>query len=92
MHPDEQLRLECGRTLRGQTDYTNRVIDLFCPLGKGQRAMIVAPAKAGKTMVLQAIAPWLPVHREAFASPGSSTGTGPSMLARCPWRSRPVNR
>jgi transcription termination factor Rho len=32
------------------------VIDLFCPLGKGQRAMIVAPAKAGKTMVLQAVA------------------------------------
>jgi transcription termination factor Rho len=56
MHPDEQLRLECGRTIRGQPDYTNRVIDLFCPLGKGQRAMIVAPAKAGKTMVLQAIA------------------------------------
>jgi transcription termination factor Rho len=56
MHPDQQLRLECGRTIRGQPDYTNRVIDLFCPLGKGQRAMIVAPAKAGKTMVLQAIA------------------------------------
>ena len=56
MHPDEQLRLECGRTIRGHTDYTNRVIDLFCPLGKGQRAMIVAPAKGGKTMVLQAIA------------------------------------
>jgi transcription termination factor Rho len=56
MHPDEQLRLECGRTVRGQPDYTNRVIDLFCPFGKGQRAMIVAPAKAGKTMVLQAVA------------------------------------
>ena len=56
MHPDEQLTLECGRTIRGQDDYTNRVIDLFCPFGKGQRAMIVAPAKAGKTMVLQAVA------------------------------------
>jgi transcription termination factor Rho len=55
-HPDEQLRLECGLERRGQPDYTNRIIDLFCPLGKGQRAMIVAPAKAGKTMVLQAIA------------------------------------
>jgi transcription termination factor Rho len=32
------------------------VIDLFCPLGKGQRAMIVAPSRAGKTMVLQAVA------------------------------------
>jgi len=56
MHPDEQLVLECGRTLRGEPELTNRVIDLFCPFGKGQRAMIVAPAKAGKTMVLQAVA------------------------------------
>lgn len=56
MHPDEQLKMECGRTWRGQPDYTNRVIDLFAPLGKGQRAMIVAPAKAGKTTVLQAVA------------------------------------
>ena len=56
LHPDQQLKLECGLTRRGQPDYTNRIIDLFCPLGKGQRAMIVAPAKAGKTMVLQAIA------------------------------------
>jgi len=56
MHPDQQLKLECGRTVRGQPDYTNRVIDLFCPFGKGQRALIVAPAKAGKTTVLQAVA------------------------------------
>jgi transcription termination factor Rho len=55
-HPDEPLALECGRTLRGQPDHTNRVIDLFCPLGKGQRAMIVAPSKAGKTTILQAVA------------------------------------
>jgi len=55
-HPNEQLVLECGRTMLGQPDYTNRVIDLICPLGKGQRAMIVAPAKAGKTTVLQAVA------------------------------------
>ena len=56
IHPNEQLVLECGLTRRGQPDFTNRIIDLFCPLGKGQRAMIVAPAKAGKTMVLQAVA------------------------------------
>ncbi len=56
MHPDEQLVLEFGLTRRGQPDYTNRVIDLFCPFGKGQRAMIVAPAKAGKTTVLQSVA------------------------------------
>lgn len=55
-HPNEQLVLECGLVRRGQPDYTNRVIDLFCPFGKGQRALIVAPAKAGKTMVLQAVA------------------------------------
>ncbi|HYC64187.1 MAG TPA: transcription termination factor Rho, partial [Reyranellaceae bacterium] len=55
-HPDEQLVLECQLLRRGQPDYTNRVIDLLTPLGKGQRAMIVAQAKAGKTMVLQAIA------------------------------------
>jgi len=55
-HPNEQLVIECGLTRRNQRDYTDRIIDLFCPLGKGQRAMIVAPAKAGKTMVLQAIA------------------------------------
>jgi transcription termination factor Rho len=55
-HPNEQLVLECDREIRGQPDVTNRVIDLICPLGKGQRAMIVAPAKAGKTMVLQAVA------------------------------------
>lgn len=56
IHPNEQLMLECGLTRRGQRDYTDRVIDLFSPFGKGQRAMIVAPAKAGKTMVLQAVA------------------------------------
>jgi transcription termination factor Rho len=55
-HPDQPLTLECGRTIRGQPDPTNRVIDLFCPLGKGQRALIVAPSKAGKTTVLQSVA------------------------------------
>jgi transcription termination factor Rho len=49
-HPDDQLVLECGRK-----DPTNRVIDLIAPLGKGQRALIVAPARAGKTMLLQGI-------------------------------------
>jgi transcription termination factor Rho len=56
IHPNEQLRLEFGHTRQGQPDYTNRVIDILCPFGKGQRALIVAPAKAGKTMVLEAIA------------------------------------
>ena len=56
MHPRHQLKLECGRVHAGEPDMTNRVIDLFCPIGKGQRALIVAPAKAGKTTVLQAVA------------------------------------
>jgi transcription termination factor Rho len=56
IHPNEQLRLEFDHRRQGQPDFTTRVIDLLCPLGKGQRALIVAPAKAGKTMVLQAIA------------------------------------
>jgi transcription termination factor Rho len=56
VHPNEQLMLEANTSQPGQTDFTNRVIDLLCPLGKGQRALIVAPAKAGKTMVLQSIA------------------------------------
>jgi len=56
VHPSEQLTLACDRTVSGEVDYTNRVIDLFCPFGKGQRAMIVAPSKAGKTTILQAVA------------------------------------
>lgn len=38
------------------TNMTTRVIDLFCPIGKGQRALIVAPPRAGKTVMLQHIA------------------------------------
>jgi transcription termination factor Rho len=56
IHPSEILRLEFGLMRGGQPDYTKRVIDLVSPLGKGQRALVVAPAKAGKTMVLQSIA------------------------------------
>lgn len=55
-HPNRRLVLECGLERRGQPDYTNRILDLICPIGSGQRALIVAPSKAGKTMVLQAIA------------------------------------
>jgi transcription termination factor Rho len=56
VHPNEQLLLEADGAGGGNPDLTNRVIDLLCPLGKGQRALIVAPAKAGKTMVLRSIA------------------------------------
>jgi transcription termination factor Rho len=54
-YPDERLVLECGLKRSGSSDYTNRIVDLIAPLGKGQRALIVAPARAGKTMLLQAV-------------------------------------
>ncbi|HEU4830408.1 MAG TPA: transcription termination factor Rho [Gemmatimonadales bacterium] len=56
VHPNEMLALSCDIRRGGQPDFTNRVIDLLCPFGKGQRALVVAPAKAGKTTVLQNIA------------------------------------
>jgi transcription termination factor Rho len=57
-HPDERLTLEFDAGDERQNNgagVTNRIIDLIVPLGKGQRALIVSPAKAGKTMVLQAL-------------------------------------
>jgi transcription termination factor Rho len=51
LYPNERLRLETEAHL-----LTTRVIDLVMPVGKGQRALIVSPPKAGKTMVMQAIA------------------------------------
>ena len=51
LYPNERLRLETESHL-----LTTRVIDLVMPVGKGQRALIVSPPKAGKTMVMQAIA------------------------------------
>jgi transcription termination factor Rho len=54
-YPDDQLLLECGRMRGRERDLTNRVIDLIAPLGKGQRALIVAPSRAGKTILLQGI-------------------------------------
>ncbi|TQJ49896.1 transcription termination factor Rho [Phycicoccus sp. SLBN-51] len=51
LYPQQRLRLETD-----PTQLTTRIIDLVAPIGKGQRGLIVAPAKAGKTMVMQAIA------------------------------------
>ena len=51
LHPDERFTLELDKNA-----LTQRVIDLIAPIGKGQRALIVAPPKSGKTMILQAIA------------------------------------
>ncbi|MEX2291726.1 MAG: transcription termination factor Rho [Mycobacteriales bacterium] len=51
LYPQDRLRLETDASI-----LTTRVIDLVMPVGKGQRALIVSPPKAGKTMVMQAIA------------------------------------
>ncbi|GAA2000409.1 transcription termination factor Rho [Nakamurella flavida] len=51
LYPNDRLRLETESHI-----LTTRVIDLVMPVGKGQRALIVSPPKAGKTMVMQAIA------------------------------------
>lgn len=51
LYPQQRLRLETD-----PNNLTTRVIDLVAPIGKGQRGLIVSPPKAGKTMVLQAIA------------------------------------
>jgi transcription termination factor Rho len=57
-HPDERLTLEIPAdqaNLQNGGGVTNRILDLVVPLGKGQRALIVAPSNAGKTMLLQAV-------------------------------------
>jgi transcription termination factor Rho len=59
LYPSERLRLEDG-----DTSPTARMIDLLAPIGKGQRGLIVAPPKAGKTMILKTIA-----HAVATAHP-----------------------
>ena len=51
LYPQERLRLEDSAT-----NMTGRIMDLIAPIGKGQRGLIVSPPKAGKTMVMQAIA------------------------------------
>ncbi|MCL5123708.1 MAG: transcription termination factor Rho [Deltaproteobacteria bacterium] len=51
LYPDEKIKLEIG-----PTQYSMRIMDLVAPIGKGQRALIVSPPKAGKTVLLQHIA------------------------------------
>lgn len=51
LHPNQRFRLETD-----PQEISTRIIDLICPIGKGQRGLIVAPPKAGKTVLLQKIA------------------------------------
>ncbi len=60
LHPDSRLALELGSG--GTEDITARVIDLVAPFGKGQRGLLVAPPKAGKTMIMQNIASSIAVN------------------------------
>jgi transcription termination factor Rho len=62
IYPDEQFRLE-----NGDKNYSTRIVDLMTPIGKGQRALIVAPPRTGKTMLMQAIANAISVnHPDAY--------------------------
>jgi transcription termination factor Rho len=51
LYPDSRLNLESE-----ESDISTRIINLFCPIGKGQRSLIVAPPRAGKTILMQKIA------------------------------------
>ena len=54
LHPDEPMVLE--RDIKSEENITGRVLDIFAPIGKGQRALIVASPKSGKTVMMQHIA------------------------------------
>jgi len=57
LYPDEKIKLEVeSNKVEKSPDLTSRVIDLVAPIGKGQRALIVSPPRAGKTIILQNIA------------------------------------
>jgi transcription termination factor Rho len=52
LYPNERIQLE----VEGKNDLSMRIVDLFTPIGKGQRGLIVSPPRAGKTIILQKIA------------------------------------
>jgi len=54
LHPDSPMRLE--REIKSEENITGRILDIFAPVGKGQRALIVASPKSGKTVMMQHIA------------------------------------
>ena len=54
LHPTEHMRLE--RDMRGEENVTSRIVDIIAPIGKGQRGLLVAAPKSGKTVMMQHIA------------------------------------
>ena len=63
LYPNERLKLE----LQSPKEFTARVVDLMSPLGKGQRGLIVAPPRTGKTVLMQNIANAIAAnHPEVF--------------------------
>ncbi len=78
IHPNRRMTLETG-----PTPIATRIIDLFVPLGFGQRALIVAPPQAGKTTILRQIATAVLQHS------GSAQGTTPTHLFLCLVDERP---
>ena len=68
LYPDEKIKLEFDEDpTKKDKDYIPRVIDLISPFGKGQRALIVAPPRTGKTVMLQSIAKAISEnHPEAY--------------------------
>jgi len=54
LHPDQRMYLE--RDIKSEENVTGRILDIFAPIGKGQRALIVASPKSGKTVMMQHIA------------------------------------
>ena len=71
LYPDKRLKMEVegkeGVSKGVQKDYTPRVLDLICPIGKGQRGLIVAQPRTGKTVMLQNIAQSIAAnHPEAY--------------------------
>jgi transcription termination factor Rho len=55
LFPKEQMKLERDN-FKGEENITSRIIDIIAPIGKGQRALLVAPPKSGKTVMMQHIA------------------------------------
>jgi transcription termination factor Rho len=68
LYPDERIKLEIESTkVEKKPDNTARLIDLVSPIGKGQRALIVSPPRAGKTIILQNVAQSITAnHPECF--------------------------